>query len=462
MQTAKVWTSYPTGLKTPCLLGEDRDYYHCRLAEDSPRLFKTEFEQLDVICGSSDSSAAHESLRIEALDTVWTSINAYTWDQFAINLEALQMILTFHQVFAPFLDCVHSFGIKTSEADESWNGYRRSIRVEAERQCASYEFCYTLRYVIRNKRSSGPAWSVRRTAVYQQYQFEKRISKWILLQPPANSQRRLSEAQAQKKNGEEEHPMRDQVVLLYSTATFWGEYIMDLRKDLEKLNDKACFSKVGKPGSDHYATTFADSQRTQNIRQRLLRTLTFLDAGLEIAKGCVTHCRELELFEGNTSSQAVFSELEAYSSQMQSHRSMVSNLLEHSRGTMELLFKILEYRNSESFSRGATALHKDVELLRDVALQSKQESKVMTKLAEQNRSDTRSLKSLSVLGTLYLPVTFLATIFSSNLIELRPIGDAQKDSHLALASDFWLFVVVAVPLIVLTLSYTYWLERRRV
>ncbi|KAI4256722.1 MAG: hypothetical protein LQ352_001963 [Teloschistes flavicans] len=352
MQIAKVWTSYPTALKTPCLLGEDRDYYHCRLIEDSPRLFKTEFEQLDVICGSSDGSAAHESLRIEALDTVWTCINeldergvsvvyiirqAYTWDQFAINLEALQMILTFHQVFAPFLDCVHSFGIKTSEIDERWNGYRRSMRVEADRQCTSYEFCYTLRYVIQNKRSSGPAWSVRRTAVYQQYYFEKRISKWILLQPPANSQKILSEAQAQRKEGGQQHPMRDQVVLLYSTATFWGEYIMDLRKDLEKLNDKACFSRVGKPGSDYYATTFADSQRTQNIRQRLLRTLTFLDAGLEVAKGCVMHCRELELFEQNISSQAVFSELEAYSSQMLSHRNMVSTLLEHSRGTMDLV-----------------------------------------------------------------------------------------------------------------------------
>lgn len=107
----------------------------------------------------------------------------------------------------------------------------RNIRL----QLTGAEFCYTLRYVIQNKRSSGPAWSVRRTAVYQQYYFEKRISKWILLQPPANSQKILSEAQAQRKEGGQQHPMRDQVVLLYSTATFWGEYIMDLRKDLEKL-----------------------------------------------------------------------------------------------------------------------------------------------------------------------------------------------------------------------------------
>jgi hypothetical protein len=87
---------------------------------------------------------------------------------------------------------------------------------------------------------------------------------------------------------------------------------------------------------DHYAATFADSQRTQNIRQRLLRTLTLLDAGLEIANGCVAHCQEMESPELSGTAQAVLSELRVYSSQMRSHKNVVSSLVEHSRGTMEL------------------------------------------------------------------------------------------------------------------------------
>ncbi len=48
------------------------------------------------------------------------------------------MLLGFHQVFAPFLDCVHSFGFRTSEDDGIWNGYRRSTQpVAAERGCRS-------------------------------------------------------------------------------------------------------------------------------------------------------------------------------------------------------------------------------------------------------------------------------------------------------------------------------------
>ncbi|KAL8705415.1 MAG: hypothetical protein Q9201_001487 [Fulgogasparrea decipioides] len=224
-------------------------------------------------------------------------------------------------------------------------------------------------------------------------------------------------------------------------------------------NDKACFSSVGKPMKDHYATNFADSQRTQNLRQRLLKAVTLLDADLEIARTCVTQCREIERLGLSDGPQAVLAELEVYSSQMMSHKDIVTSLLEHSRGTMELLFKILEFRNSENIGRSAAALHKDVGLLRDVAFQSKEEGKAMTKLAQQNRSDTRSLKALSIIGTLYLPATFIATIFSSNLIQPRSTRDAVDDPHFVLADDFWLFVVVAIPLMVVTLAYTYWVEK---
>ena len=48
-----------------------------------------------------------------------------------MTLEALQALLGYHQVFAPFLDCLHSFGFKTSEDDNIWNGFRRSVSLRA-------------------------------------------------------------------------------------------------------------------------------------------------------------------------------------------------------------------------------------------------------------------------------------------------------------------------------------------
>jgi len=100
------------------------------------------------------------------------------------------------------------------------------------------EFCYTIRYVVRNGRSTGPVWSVRRTAVYQQYQFQKRLSKWILLQPSVDSQRRFSEVQAQGRGKKHEHPMRYHVVFLFSfyKCITTKHYLVINKKSKFKLN----------------------------------------------------------------------------------------------------------------------------------------------------------------------------------------------------------------------------------
>lgn len=46
---------------------------------------------------------------------------------------------------------------------------------------------------------------------------------------------------------------------------------------------------------------------------------------------------------------------------------------------------------------------------------TRRENETMAKLAEQNRRDSRALKALSVLGTLYLPATFIAVSVSMSL-----------------------------------------------
>ncbi len=56
------------------------------------------------------------------------------------------MLLGFHQVFAPFLDCVHSFGFRTSEDDGIWNGYRRSTQPVAEEQGSDTYYGKSRRY----------------------------------------------------------------------------------------------------------------------------------------------------------------------------------------------------------------------------------------------------------------------------------------------------------------------------
>ncbi|KAL8661436.1 MAG: hypothetical protein Q9202_005618 [Teloschistes flavicans] len=321
------------------------------------------------------------------------------------------------------------------------------------------KFCYAVRYVARNGRPTGSPWSLRQTAVYQQYNASTKNTVWIFLQPSADMQRRWMEIQRSKLPSN--HPATLHVVLLFAIAAEWKDYIAHLRQEVDSLDKKACFSRVGRPHEHDYVVSFDDSQRVQNVRERLLRTLNVLDAQLEVTEGCMAYCRASSGGIHNFDEADLLLELGAHSAQLRTHRRNVDAILDRSQGTVELLFKILEYRNEENLTKSSAALHKDIEMLRDIAFHSKRENETLVKLAEQSKKDGGALKALAVLGTLYLPPTFIATVFSSSLIQAQQANAPDSNTHFVFARQFWLFVVMTVPLMLLTAGYMIWVEKRQ-
>lgn len=102
-------------------------------------------------------------------------------------------------------------------------------------------------------------------------------------------------------------------------------------------DEKACYSRVGKHFQHDYAVTFEDSQRVQNLREKLLRTIVVLDAQLEVANGFEMHCRTLDSSKLGPMWLNLSSELDAHSAHLRAHRRNVANMLERSRGTLDLV-----------------------------------------------------------------------------------------------------------------------------
>jgi hypothetical protein len=118
-------------------------------------------------------------------------------------------------------------------------------------------------------------------------------------------------------------------------------------------------------------------------------------------------------------------------------------------------------------------MRESLEILKHISLQGREENAKLTKVSTQSYKDSRMLKALTIVATMYLPATFLAvcwayfqwfsttnirqTVFSSNLVqtESKPNGE----THMVLASQFWIFVAVALPLMLTTFAFTLWLER---
>ena len=103
--------------------------------------------------------------------------------------------------------------------------------VSNDRPCS--EFCYAIRYIVQNGRSTGPSWSMRQSAVYQQFDTHRRSSTWILLQPSADAQRRFNEIQ--RDSVRSTNPMIFHVAFLFSTMYYWKDYITSIRAELDAL-----------------------------------------------------------------------------------------------------------------------------------------------------------------------------------------------------------------------------------
>ncbi len=76
-----------------------------------------------------------------------------------------------------------------------------------------------------------------------------------------------------------------------------------------------------------------------------------------------------------------------------------------------------------------------------------EQAKILTLLGEQIDKDSKAMKALTLVATLYLPATLVATVFSSNLVQVLPHPQP------------WLPVVATISLMAVTLMLIRLFER---
>jgi hypothetical protein len=82
-----------------------------------------------------------------------------------------------------------------------------------------------------------------------------------------------------------------------------------------------------------YPIAFADKQKLQLLRQKLLRTLSILDSCSAVAKRLESHCQRLASLGFETGSDKVIADLESYGFDIEYHHRSVANLIQISSGT---------------------------------------------------------------------------------------------------------------------------------
>ena len=84
-------------------------------------------------------------------------------------------------------------------------------------------------------------------------------------------------------------------------------------------------------------------------------------------------------------------------------------------------------------------------------------TEALSELQKGRDKDSKTVKALTAISTLYLPASLVASIFNSNLVQL--VSQDQTPMRFAAAPQSWIAVLLAAILIVVTYGVFYCLER---
>ncbi|UNI15653.1 hypothetical protein JDV02_002164 [Purpureocillium takamizusanense] len=99
--------------------------------------------------------------------------------------------------------------------------------------------------------------------------------------------------------------------------------------------------------------------------------------------------------------------------------------------------------------RNFKAINAHTDSLNRIAELGRKENIVMTDISRAARVDSEAMKVIAMLTMLYLPATFVATLFSMGIFHFD--YDNGNSGRLGLSSQWWLYVVIALPLTLMTL-----------
>lgn len=226
-----------------------------------------------------------------------------------------------------------------------------------------------------------------------------------------------------------------------------------------------------------------DSLRPQDIQERhhlkeiedeLVDIIVVLDSLHDTVDALLDNYTEsvrssTQLYTGDhdTSSRAFYGQMKDIAFSRKSVQSLQTKL----QGTNALFASLLALRNSAS--------------LKQITQENGRENAVLRRLNENGADDSSAVKVLTVIILIYLPITAVCvrttfspfrmtrpfhsdmsdqSFFSTGFVSIQP---SEQGKELVVTSNVWLFVAIAAPLTVVTVSVWYawvWLkmhQRRR-
>ncbi|THC92711.1 hypothetical protein EYZ11_007818 [Aspergillus tanneri] len=225
-------------------------------------------------------------------------------------------------------------------------------------------------------------------------------------------------------------------VVLSSYLGNWRWCIGKLGEEVEKSVDTAL--TFDPADTEDNKRNLISLLKPQYLGDKLLPLSSRLGVALDIVqklKNVNTNIYSRRL-TSDTSSKHAADELEYYTTVLQGYLGSISVLEKKVQGVSDLL---------------AVSLNVNYQAVA-VEINNK-----MLKLTDAAFDDNATVKVVTLVTLIYLPASFVSTLLGMNLFEF----DGGNGRGFTISGQFWIFVVIAVPLTLLTLAAWYLIIRRR-
>jgi hypothetical protein len=342
-------------------------------------------------------------------------------------------LVRFYDIFPQFLKYLSVFGEKSFAKDEGFGGYEAITQYGDNAMSQVFECCFLWKYVELGEASGRFPHTIRHALVYQKFYVNSSQSVNIIVRAPIKIAAEVKVALMSKKGGH--HPnLREwpglQMIFAASGLEEWRSFINYLDYEAAKLDDYLVLN------SD---TAMMDqlSHRTTHMKQVQFFIDQMLRAGHMLNLNKTTMTAMQRAFIRRKDMIANIPELEDRLENLQQQHEyllqMVRNV--HERATT-LLYKVRDTTVLRNHEINRCATH------------------ALMDLSRKSAYEARVAKLLTVVAVIFLPATFAADFLQMGYVSVS----TRKHFHILATSDLWLFAILALPLLVVTISMYFFFE----
>ncbi|CVL08804.1 uncharacterized protein FMAN_14624 [Fusarium mangiferae] len=456
---ATSYVQYPLDAKCYVPPGQDPALYQEMLVENSSDLFQVTGGGMNMYLGGRGDSVQCQFVSSEDLEnTSWGGGSevvsegqgkvfwvqpAFSWGQLEITETAFRRLLAEHRVFTPFLDIVHGFGAKISDYQRAHDFVHLQLHTMED-----FEIGYNIRYYELNGRGRGNPWSLRQAGVYQQMLTTQCV--WIVISVSKYLRPRFGrflDAHGSTEGGCcATFVLLGHLVILSMTTRNWGAYIEHMRHKLILLEQKMRPSFADGKSSNASSLLLQDVSKASDLcntietsravlesQVNVLLTLKRLHAGISNKK---TDCCSCD----------VASAFQLKHMEIRNHLKAVNSMQKSAERIPQIISTILSARGEERLHATLAQIQTGVHGTLSTSLQVHDDVKALVQVATSGHQDSKTIKLLAEIATVFLPLSFLAAIFDSEILNSSYLGG--------------IYAALSILLVLLTVIVILLLERK--